>query len=78
MSKSVYVYSAAEKAAITNCARGVQGARGLAVAMYRKSMLSYGMRRGDPYFDFMSEVDSPCPDLGLRAYYRKIVLELDH
>lgn len=27
--------------------------------------------RGDLHFEFMSEVDSPCPDLALRASYRE-------
>lgn len=30
---------------------------------------------GDPHFEFMREVDTPMPDLGLRATYRRLVTE---
>ena len=32
--------------------------------------------RGDLHFEFMSEVDSPCPDFGLRASYRERLCSL--
>ncbi len=31
----------------------------------------------DPHFEFMREVDNPCPDLGLRAKYRRKIIH-DH
>lgn len=72
------VFSDADKEDIKACARGEQGAKARAVAAFRASLRIHGLRHGDPYFDFMSEVDNPCPDMTLRARYRQAVLALEH
>lgn len=64
-----------EKKAIRDFAGGAVGSFALAVRIHRASINLYGLQRGDPYFDFMSECDTPCPDLLLRAGYRKAVLD---
>jgi hypothetical protein len=68
-------FSKADKSDIKACAAGVQGARDKAIAAYRASLRVHGIRLGDPYFNFMSEIDNPCPDLSLRARYRIDVLK---
>ncbi len=75
MTKPIDFLSAADKEQIRDFARGDQMLRGPAIAIHRAYISLYGLRRGDPYFDFMSEVDNPCPDLVLRARYRRQVLE---
>lgn len=70
----VDILSAQDKADIADFARGHSGARAAAIAAHRASIRIHGLRHGDPYFDFMSEVDNPCPDLSLRARYRAAVL----
>ena len=74
MRKPVDVFSDADKRYIGDCARRVAGAMGKAIAIHRAYLRTHGVRRGDPYFDFMSEVDNPCPDLLLRSRYRDAVL----
>lgn len=76
MSKPPDVYSDADKRDIRDCARNVAGARDRAIAVHRAYLRTHGVRRGDPYFDFMSEVDNPCPDLLLRSRYREAVVAL--
>lgn len=76
MNKPVDVFSDADKRDIRDCARRVAGARDRAIAIHRVYLRTHGVRRGDPYFDFMSEVDNPCPDLLLRSRYREAVLAL--
>lgn len=76
MGKPVDVLSDKDKATIADLARGMTGVLGQAIAIHRASMRVHGVRHGDPYFDFMSEVDNPCPDLGLRARYRQAVVNL--
>jgi hypothetical protein len=44
-----------------------------AVEVYRRYVPTLGFR-GTPEMCFMSEVDNPCPDLALRASYRKALL----
>jgi hypothetical protein len=68
------VFSDADKEAIRALAAGEQGARANAVAAFRTSLRIHGTRHGCPYFNFMSEVDNPCPDLLLRGRYREAVL----
>jgi hypothetical protein len=64
-----------EKEAIRSFAAGQADLRNECIAIHRTSVRNHGLRRGDPFFDFMSEVDSPCPDLTLRAIYRRILLQ---
>lgn len=63
-----------ERDAIRDLARGMTGTLGSAIAAYRRVLRTHGIRRRDPYFNFMSEVDNPVPDLGLRSHYRSAVL----
>jgi hypothetical protein len=72
--QAVDVFSEADKRDIRDCARGIAGSKEKAIAVHRASMRVHGMRSGDPYFDFMSEVDNPCPDLMLRARLRAKIL----
>lgn len=74
MNKPVDVLSDADKRDIRDCARRVAGATEKAIAIHRCYLRTHGVRHGDPYFDFMSEVDNPCPDLLLRSRYREAVL----
>lgn len=66
-----------ERRLIQRFAVGDPGAsRELAIDVFRRELSSFGTRmRGDPFFEFMSEVDSKCPDLSLRGMYRKIVID---
>jgi len=48
-----------------------------AIAIYRKHIREW-INEGNPrcpYMGFMSEIDNPCPDLGLRAHYRAAIIE---
>jgi len=74
MKKPVDVLTDADKKDILDCARRVAGATEKAIAVHRAYLRTHGLRRGDPYFDFMSEVDNPCPDLLLRSRYREELL----
>ena len=74
MAKPIDVYSAADKADIFAHADGVAGSMEKAIAIHRAALRIHGVRRGDPYFDFMSEVDNPCPDLLIRARARAKIL----
>lgn len=74
MNKPIDILSKDDKATIADLARGLTGVLGQALAIHRASMRVHGTRPGDPYFDFMSEVDNPCPDLGLRARYRSALI----
>jgi len=76
MSKPVDVLTDADKRDIGDCARYVAGARERAIAVHRAYLRTHGVRPGDLYFDFMSEVDNPCPDLLLRSRYREAVLAI--
>lgn len=46
-----------------------------AIEIYRKYVPILGAHGKNMYMNFMSEVDTPVSDLGLRAMYRKQVLE---
>lgn len=65
-----------ERRIIILFAHGDRTLRDSAIAIHRDSMRKYGLMRNDPIFDFMSEVDNPCPDLNLRARYRAQVKRL--
>jgi hypothetical protein len=66
---------ASDKDIIRRFAAGDQTLRDEAIRIYRVRVRIHGLCRGQPYFDFMSEVDNPCPDLLLRARYREQVLQ---
>lgn len=58
-----------EKALICQFAKGDKSLREKAVKIYRSYLVKTG--RCTDEMRFMSEVDSPCPDLSLRSIYRK-------
>ena len=62
------------KVVITRFVQGDFTARKYAVEAYRRSLTFDGIQRDCPYQRFMSEIDNPCPDLGLRATYRQALL----
>jgi hypothetical protein len=68
------IFTKDERAAIGDLARGMTGTLGHATEAYRRVLRVRGVCRRDPYFNFMSEVDNPVPDLDLRAHYRAAVL----
>ena len=68
------IFTDTEIHAIGDLARGMTGTLGQAITAYRRALRIHGVGCKDPYFRFMSEVDNPCPDLGLRARYRAAVL----
>lgn len=76
MSRPIDILSDQDKAVISDLAHGMTGVLAQAIAIHRASLRIHGLRHGDPYFDFMSEVDNPCPDLGLRARYRQTLIHL--
>jgi hypothetical protein len=66
----------AEAKDLRNQPPGPSNLRTQAIDIYRRHIGTLGCR-GTPEMQFMSEVDNPCPDIGLRASYRKTLLELD-
>ena len=69
-----------EKAAIRACAgKSDPALREQAIAAHRAMLarvrLAGSPPYGDPYYEFMREIDTPVPDLGLRARYRQLVLD---
>lgn len=68
--------TAAERQIIYRFAGGETKLREEAIKIHRDLLRANGLERGNPYFDFMSEVDTPMPDLTLRVIYRKKVLAL--
>jgi hypothetical protein len=64
-----------EKATVQAFANGDKTKRDAAITIHRENLRMYGSMPRDPFFNFMSEVDNPCPDLALRAKYRKQVKE---
>ena len=62
-----------EKAVIKAFASGDKTKRDEAIAIHRDNLARYGSMPRDPFQNFMSEIDNPCPDLALRARYRKQV-----
>ena len=63
--------TANEKDLIKRFALGDKSLRDAAIAIHRKELQETGKVRGTPEMDFMAEIDNPCPDLMLRAMYRK-------
>jgi hypothetical protein len=61
-----------EMKCIEGFAGGDKSLRDKAIDIYRRHVREWvtGGKKGSPHLDFMSEVDSPCPDFGLRARYR--------
>lgn len=66
--------TADEKDLIKCFASGVTSLRSEAIAIHRKEIARTEQARGTPEMDFMAEVDNVCPDLALRAGYRKQLL----
>lgn len=64
-----------EKAVIQAFACGDKTKRDEAIVIHRRNLRKYGSMPRDPFENFMSEIDNPCPDLALRARYRKQVKE---
>jgi hypothetical protein len=62
-----------EKAVIKAFACGDKTKRDEAIAIHRDNLCKYGSMPRDPFENFMSEIDNPCPDLALRARYREQV-----
>lgn len=77
ISERVEIFSKEEKQWIQSVAAGQSVFLRQAVAAHRRAMLIYGILPLDPYQRFMREVDNPCPDIGLRAYYREALLRLE-
>lgn len=65
-----------EKAIVKAFACGDKTKRDEAIAIHRDNLRKYGHMPRDPFENFMSEIDNPCPDLALRAKYRKQVKEV--
>jgi hypothetical protein len=65
-----------QKAIILDFATGNKSRRNEAIVIYRQLIQKYGTNPKDPFFNFMSEVDNPCPDLALRARYRAALLKI--
>lgn len=57
-------------------AGGENSVRETCIEMYRQILRARGNTRS-PAMKFMSEVDNPCPDFGLRGMYRKTLLACD-
>lgn len=68
------IMTVSESALIRFYADGHQHLHDSAVAIYRAYLPTLG-RHGSPEMSFMSEVDTPVPDLGLRARYRAALKE---
>jgi hypothetical protein len=64
-----------DKAIVARFASGDAGARKYAVEAYYRSLSLDGVLPNCPFQRFMSEVESSCPDLNLRATYRARVLK---
>lgn len=56
-------------------AAGDRALQGQAIEIHRNTIRTRGLMRGDPFFDFMSEVDNQCPDYLARARARIQVVE---
>ncbi|RUW56842.1 hypothetical protein [Mesorhizobium sp. M8A.F.Ca.ET.021.01.1.1] len=65
-----------DKIAIAAYASGIDSFITSALLGFRRS-LEAGEPIEGPYMLFMSEVDSPVPDLALRAKYRQMVIEAE-
>jgi hypothetical protein len=79
--KAIAAYTDVERAAILACANGRE--RDYAICAHRVMLKRCRDRQeqlpyGDPYFEFMREIDCPMPDLLLRARYRMRVQDDNH
>jgi hypothetical protein len=63
-----------DKVVIERFAKGDGAARKYAIEAYRRSLTEDGIQPKCPHQRFMSEIDNPCPDLGLRASFRRALL----
>lgn len=69
------MFSSEDRRTIQCYADGRPSMREAALAIFHSELRANGVAmRGDPFFEFMSEVDSPAPDYGLRARYRDEVI----
>ncbi len=79
-SKKVMRYTDEEREAVEACAIGIDAfVRVAAVAAHRALNARVIKQRGrlpygDPHFEFMREIDTPCPDYSLRAALRAKVI----
>lgn len=60
----------AEKLVIKQYALGDKDLKDLCISIYRNNIGILGVR-GSIEMKFMAEIDTSCPDYGLRARYRK-------
>jgi hypothetical protein len=69
--------SESEASIIREFATGVKARRNLCVAIYNRHIKEHcnSDRNECPEMEFMSEILSPCPDLGYRATLRRKLLE---
>lgn len=63
-----------DKAVIRAFAGGDNTRRQEAIDIYRATLRSHGTDHKDPYFEFMSETDSPCPCWVQRSQSRAKIL----
>lgn len=63
-----------EKEIIRSFANGSDVLRSSAIEIHRYYIPTLGVRGTDEQ-RFMAEIDNPCPDFGLRAQYRKVLLD---
>ncbi len=64
-----------ERLIIREFARGGDALRERAIEIYRRRLREpIGPVHGNPYYDFMREIDNAVPDLALRARARRAVL----
>lgn len=63
-----------DKAVIRAFAAGDQSRREEAITVFRSTLLTHGVDHNDPYFEFMSESDSPCPCWVQRSKSRAAIL----
>ena len=64
-----------DRSVIHRYAAGDITLRDYAIRIYRINLRVYGLNRGDAHYDFMSETDTPVPDLALRHAHRLRVLK---
>lgn len=62
-----------ERACIRLFAGGMRSKRRDAVTAYRRGLWR-GVPTNDPFMRFMAEIDTPTPDLALRAQYREKIV----
>lgn len=63
-----------DKKVIELFASGQKDLRPKAISAYRRSLRADGLKHDCVHQRFMSEIDTPVPDLGLRSRYRMEVL----